>query len=265
MPVPMPPPIAAPADTPYPGTITLDVNLTNTTDRVVHTHETIPVRGAELTLLYPQWIPGNHSPTGPIDSVAGLFVKANGPAIPWVRDRVDVYAFHIPIPKGVTSVDVDFDYLSAISGRVGRVEISPVLANLAWNTVVLYPAGHFSRDIHLATTLTLPHGWQYATALETASQDGDTVHFKDTTLNTLVDSPLVAGQYFKRIDLSTAPENTVHLDVFADEAKDLEATPEVLQDHKNLAVQAQKLFASHHYDHYDFLFFLSNVVGGQGL
>jgi predicted metalloprotease with PDZ domain len=265
MPVPMPPPIAAPADTPYRGTITLNVNLTNTVDRVVTVHEGIPVRAGELTLLYPEWIPGNHSPTGPIEALAGLMVSANGQSIPWVRDRVDMYAFHITVPKGVTTLDVDFDYLSSIARQTGRVEISKVLANLAWNTVVLYPAGHFSRDIHLATSITLPHGWQYATALETASQDGDTVHFKDTTLNTLVDSPLVAGDYFKRVDLSTGPDNTVHLDVFADEAKDLEMTPEELQVHKNLTVQAQKLFASHHYDHYDFLFFLSDVVGGQGL
>jgi len=264
-PVPMPPPIAAPADTPYPGAITLLVNLTNLTDRVATVHETIPVRSGDLTLLYPEWIPGNHSPTGPIEKLAGLNVSANGQRIPWVRDRVDMYAFHIDVPKGVTSLDVDFDYLSATTRADGRVEFSDKLADLAWDTVLLYPAGHFSRDIHFSTSLVLPHGWQYATALETASHDGDTVHFQETTLNTLVDSPLVAGEYFKRVDLSTGPDNPVHLDVFADEPKDLEITPEELQVHKNLAIQAQKLFASHHYNHYDFLFFLSDVVGGQGL
>jgi predicted metalloprotease with PDZ domain len=264
-PVPMPPPIVAPVDTPYPGTITLDVNLTNTTDRVVKVQETIPVRVGELTLLYPQWIPGNHSPTGPIEKVAGLFVKGDGKDIPWVRDPVDVYAFHLQVPKGVTSLEVDFDYLSPIRPQEGRVTISHELADLSWNTVVLYPAGHFSRDIHLQPSVVLPRGWKYATALETASQDGDTVHFKETTLNTLVDSPLIAGEYFKRVDLSTGPDNPVFLDVVADEAKDLEIMPEELQDHKNLAIQAQKLFASHHYDHYDFLFMLTDVVGGEGL
>ena len=264
-PVPMPPPVVAPADVPYPGTIALLVNLTNTTDRVAHVHEAIPVRAGELTLLYPQWIPGNHSPTGPIQAVAGLFVKANGQAIPWVRDRVNVYAFHINVPQGVTSLDVDFDYLSPIRPQDGRVTMSHEMLDLSWNTVVLYPAGHFSRDIHLTPTVVLPNGWKYATALETDAQDGDTVHFKDTTLNTLVDSPLIAGEYFKRVDLSTSPENKVYLDVVADEAKDLEITPEELQVHKNLAIQAQKLFASHHYDHYDFLFMLTDVVGGEGL
>jgi predicted metalloprotease with PDZ domain len=264
-PVPMPPPIVAPVDTPYPGTIALTVNLTNTLDRVVTVHETIPVKAGELVLLYPQWLPGTHSPRGPIDAVAGLFVKADGKTIPWVRDQVNVYAFHIQVPKGVTSLDVDFDFLSAIQPQVGRIEISSQLADLAWNAVVLYPAGHFSRDIHFQPNIVLPNGWKYATALETASQDGNTVHFKETTLNTLVDSPLYGGANFKRIDLSTGPDNPVFLDVFADEAKDLEITPEELQAHKNLPIQAQKLFASHHYDHYDFLFSLSDVIGGNGL
>jgi predicted metalloprotease with PDZ domain len=264
-PAPMPPPIAAPADTPYPGTISLAVDITNTTDRVATVHETIPVRAGKLTLLYPEWIPGNHSPTGPIEDMGDLVITANGQSVPWERDRVDMYAFHVDVPAGVTSLDVDFIYLSATTPRDGRIEFSKELSNLSWNTVVLYPAGHFSRQIHLAASITLPHGWQYATALETASQDGDTVHFKATTLNTLVDSPLVAGEYFKRIDLSTGPDNPVHLDVFADEPKDLEVSPDLLQEHKNLAIQAQKLFASHHYDHYDFLFFLSDTVGGQGL
>ncbi|HTV14705.1 MAG TPA: hypothetical protein VME68_08315 [Acidobacteriaceae bacterium] len=264
-PAPMPPPIVAPSDTPYPGTLTLKVDLSNTKDRIASIHEAIPVRTGKLTLLYPEWIPGDHSPTGPIDEFSDLVITANGQRIPWERDRVNMYAFHIDVPAGVTSLDVDFIYLSAISRQDGRVEFSDKLDDLAWNTVVLYPAGHFSRQIHFAPSVVLPQGWQYATALETDTKDGNEVHFRETTLNTLVDSPLVAGANFKRIDLSTAPDNQVHLDVFADDEKDLAITPEELQYHKNLAIQAQKLFASHHYDHYDFLFFLSDIVGGQGL
>ncbi|HKO11339.1 MAG TPA: hypothetical protein VJV22_05190 [Acidobacteriaceae bacterium] len=225
-PVPMPPPIPAPQDTPYPGTIAVQVNLTNMTDRVAAVHEEIPVKSGDVTLLYPEWIPGNHSPTGPIENLGGLVVTGNGQRIPWVRDRVNVYAFHIDVPKGISTLSVDFDYLSPVMRQEGRIQFSSKLADLAWNTVVLYPAGHFSRDIHFTPTIVLPHGWKFATALETESQDGDTVHFKDTTLNTLIDSPLVAGEYFKRLDLSTGPDNPVHLDVFADEAKDLEVTPE---------------------------------------
>jgi predicted metalloprotease with PDZ domain len=264
-PVPLPPTVVAPADTPYPGTIALTVNLTNTTDRVAAVDETIPAHAGEVTLLYPQWLPGDHAPEGPIQRMAGLFITTNGQRIPWLRDRVNMYAFRVRVPKGTTSLDVKFDYLSPILPQDGHVSMSHVMADLSWNTVVLYPAGHYARDIHVTPTVVLPKGWKYATALETASKDGDTVHFKETTLNTLVDSPLVAGEYYRRVNLSTGPDNHVFLDVFGDREKDLKITPEELQMHKNLVVQAQRLFDSHHYNHYDFLFMLSDTIFEKGL
>ena len=263
----MPPAIAAPVDKPYAGAIELDVDLTNVTDRVLHVHERIPVeRGAkELVLLYPQWIPGNHSPTGPISRIAGIITSVDGKRVQWVRDQVNVYAFHVPLAAGANSVDLEFDYLSPNKQAEGRIEISSAIADLEWNEVVMYPAGYFSRDIPVNATLKLPQGWKYATALETASEQGSTLKFKQTTLNTLVDSPLYAGIHFKRVDLSPTPTNIVHLDVFADEEKDLEITPDELQKHKQLAIEADKLYASHHYDHYDLLLLLSDKVGGIGL
>jgi len=264
-PTPIPSPVVAPADTPYPGTIALTVNLSNTTDRVVTVSETIPVRAGKRTLLYPQWIPGDHAPEGPIQRMAGLVITANGQRIPWMRDRVNMYAFHMRVPAGTTSLHVKFDYLSPIQPQDGMVLMSRLMADLEWNTVVLYPAGHYSRDIHVTPSAVLPAGWKYATALTTESKNGDTIHFKETTLNTLVDSPLAAGEYYRRVNLSTGPANQVFLDVFADKAKDLKITPEELDMHKNLAEQAQRLFASHHYNHYDFLFMLSNTIGGVGL
>ena len=264
-PAPMPPPVVAPRDIPFPGTIHLQADLTNTIDRVMTVHETIPVRPGKMVLLYPQWIPGEHAPEGPIDRFAGLMIRGNGSRIPWVRDRVNMYAFHIDVPQGVSTLDVRFDYLSPVQPDDGRVEVSNVMADLSWNCVVLYPAGYFSRDIHIVPSVVLPAGWQYGTALSTVSKDGNTIHFKETTLNTLVDSPMIAGLHFERVNLSTGPDNIVHLDVVADQEKDLKITPAVLQDHKNLTIQAQKLFASHHYNHYDFLLILSDVLGGQGL
>jgi predicted metalloprotease with PDZ domain len=241
------------------------VDLTDNLRRVVSIHETIPVTGHELTLLYPQWIPGNHSPTGPISKLGGLFVTANGKHIPWVRDRVNVYAFHVALPDGTRSVDVEFQYLSPVRPNEGRIQISDEIADLAWNDVLMYPAGHFSRDITFRTTLKLPDGWKYATALETASETGSTVHFKDTPLNTLVDSPLYAGSHYKRLDLSSSADNKVYLDVFADAEENLAITPDEEAAHKKLVAEAAKLYASHHYDHYDFLLLLSEKVGGVGL
>jgi len=265
-PVPLPPAVIAPADTPYPGVIALRVGLTNTNDRMATVDEIIPVHAGDMTLLYPQWIPGDHAPEGPIQRLAGLFITTDGQRLPWVRDRVNMYAFHVQVPKETVSLDVKFDYLSPIRPEDGNVSMSNVMADLSWNTVVLYPAGHFARDIHITPTLVLPTGWKYATALETDSVHGDTVQFKETTLNTLVDSPLVAGEWYRRVNLSTGPGNQVFLDVFADREKDLKITPEELQLHKNLTVQAQRLFDSHHYHHYDFLFMLSGTLfDGRGL
>ena len=265
-PVPMPPPIKAPVDTPYAaGTIGLQVSIADLAHGVAHVEEAIPVQPGELTLLYPAWIPGNHSPTGPISEFAGLQVSAEGRRVRWVRDRVNMYAFHLRVPAGMRMLDVKFDYLTPRKRDQGRISFSSNIIDLAWNTVVLYPAGYFSRDILFAPRIVLPPGWHFASALEVASQSGNVVRFKNTTLNKLVDSPLYAGVNYLREDLSTGPNNQVFLDVFADEPKDLAITPEELELHKNLVEQAAKLFDSHHYSHYDFLLSLSNTVGGQGL
>ncbi len=260
---PLPPPIVAPADIPYPGTISLMVDLTNINDRIVNVQETIPVKPGTITLLYPEWLPGTHSPSNPVGNMAGLVVMANGKRIEWVRDRVKMHAFHLDVPQGATALEVNFQYLAAMSPKQSR--ISSKFADLTWNSVLFYPAGYFSRRIQFAPSLRLPDGWKFATALETQSQDGSLIHFKDTTLNTLIDSPLYAGVNFKRVDLSSGPDNPVYLDIFADKPADLEITPEELQYHKNLVIQAQKLFNSHHYDHYDFLFSVSDTVSGKGL
>lgn len=262
-PAPLPPPIVAPADMPYPGTISLLVDATNVNDRIFNVHETIPVKAGKLTLLYPEWLPGTHSPSNPVANMAGLVLTANGNRVEWVRDQVSMSAFHVNVPKGVTSLEANFQYLGPINPKQGRV--SSKFANVSWNSTLLYPAGYFSRRITFSTSIRLPEGWKFACALETKSQDGNLIEFKDTTLNTLIDSPLYTGVNFKRIDISTGPDNQVFLDLFADKPSDLEATPEQIQSHKNLVVEAQKLFASHHYDHYDFLFSLSDVVSGKGL
>jgi predicted metalloprotease with PDZ domain len=262
-PVPAPPPIAAPADKPYAGTISLLVDVSNVNDRVQNVHETIPVKGREITLLYPEWLPGTHSPSNPLSELAGLVITAGGKRIPWARDRVDMYAFHVEVPQDATALDVTFQYLAPLDPKRGRV--SSKFADITWNTVVLYPAGYFSRDVKFEPAIRLPEGWKFASALDVKSQNGSLVQFKETTLNTLIDAPLYAGVNFKRVDLSSGPDNLVYLDVFADKPADLEITPEELQYHKNLVVEAQKLFNSHHYEHYDFLFSVSDIVSGKGL
>src|SRR5215469_11316050 len=261
--VPLPPPPPAPLDQPYAGTVSLHVDLTNVNARVLSVRETIPAKPGNMMLLYPQWLPGTHSPSNPIANLAGLVITANGKRVPWLRDRVNMWAFHVEVPKGASSLELTFQYLAPIKPQQGR--ISNRIADLTWNSVLLYPAGHFARQIQFSPELKLPAGWKFATALDVKSQDGNVVQFKNVPLNTLIDSPLYAGINYKRVDLSSGPENQVFLDVFADRPEQLEISPEELQYHKNLVIQAQKLFRSHHYDHYDFLFSVSDAVGGKGL
>ena len=190
-PAPMPPPIPAPQDIPYPGgTIQLSVDASQPAQGIMRVHEVIPVaKPGPLTLFYPRWLPGNHAPNGPISKLAGLVVHAGGQAVSWQRDPIDVYAFHVEVPNGAREVTADFQYLSPVEDREGRVVSTDVIVNLEWNAVVLYPAGYFSRRIPVAADVKLPAGWGIGTALE--GSDG---HFKTTTLNTLVDSPLLAGR-----------------------------------------------------------------------
>ncbi len=263
--------IPPPVDTPYPGTITLAVNATNTAQGIFEIHETIPVKAGRLTLFYPKWIPGNHSwnPYG-LEKMAGLTITANGKPLHWHRDAYDVYAFRVDVPEGVSSIDVAFQFLSARARSQGPAILTDKMVDLSWNTLSLYPAGYYTRDIRFAPSVTLPAGWKFGTALERvdqpqASQNGSTITFKPTTYNTLVDSPIYAGLYFKRVDLDPGAKVPVHLDIVADAPKDLAITPEELQLHRNLVTQAYRLFDSHHYDHYDFLFSLSDHLSMNGL
>jgi predicted metalloprotease with PDZ domain len=264
-PFPMPAAIPAPQDVPYPGTIKLVVDATDTMRGIFHVHETIPVVSGQVTLLYPKWLPGHHSPSGPIDKFAGLSIHAGAAKLAWVRDVVDVYAFYVNVPSGVKSIDADFQFLSPVETSEGRVEMTQEMLNLEWNEVSIYPAGYFSRDIMVQPVVKLPAGWQFGTALETASSGGGLTTFKTVPYNTLVDSPMFAGKYFERVDLDPSGQTQVHIDIVADQPDYLTITPAQLQVHRNLVQQAYKTFGSHHYDHYDFLLSLSDRMSGIGL
>src|SRR5216684_446217 len=265
-PAPMPAPIEAPKDIRYPGTIRLNVDATDLDRHLFSIRETIPVRGgAPLVLLYPQWLPGNHAPRGRVDMIAGLTIRANGTRLEWRRDVVDVFAFHVDVPAGVTALDVEFQFTSPLDANEGRVVMTPDMLNLQWNAVVLYPAGYFTRQIIVEASVRLPDGWQFGTALETASNAGSVATFKPVPLETLVDSPMFAGRYFRRVHLDPNPAAPVRLNIVADRPELLDAKPEQLEAHRELVRQAYKLYGSHHYDRYDFLFALTDRMGGIGL
>jgi predicted metalloprotease with PDZ domain len=258
-------PIPAPEDRAYPGVLELSVEATDPVRRIVKVHESLSGVGGDTVLLYPQWLPGTHAPEGPIDRFAGLKITAHGVPIPWKRDPVDVFAFRVAPPAGVTTLEIEFEYLSPTSDRVGSIEMSPDLMMLEWNSLVLYPAGYFVRRIPVDAKLTLPPGWKFATALETRSTEGATTSFARLDLETLVDSPVYAGRFTARLDLDPGSNVPVHLNLFADRPALLDVKPAQLEAYRALVQQAYRLFGSHHYAHYDFLYSLSDQVGQSGL
>lgn len=265
-PAPMPQATAAARDEAYPGTITLNVDVSDVARGIFRVREAIPVSGpGPITLFYPQWLPGNHAPRGAINHLAGIEINANGARIPWRRDAVNMYAFHLDVPAGVSEIEARFQFLSPTAANQGRIVATPEMLNLQWNTVALYPAGHYVSRIRVAPSVTLPEGWSFATALDGASTQGAVTRFAETDLMTLVDSPMFAGRNARRVELDPNARARFTLNIFADRPDQLEASEEQLRPHRELVRQAYRLFGSRHYDHYDFLFGLSDRLSGIGL
>ena len=264
-----PPSPALPAarDVPYNGTLKIAVDATDITHRLFRIHETIPVTAGDAILLAPKWLPGDHEPDGEVVKMAGfVFKDASGKALTWTRDPVEVNAFHVQVPQGVSEVSVDFQYLAPVTEDVGRVVMTPEMLNLQWTFATLYPAGYYVGRIPAVASVKLPAGWQQGSGLDVDTTSADnTVTFKPVKYDVLLDSPLFAGIYFKRLDLDPGAKVPVHLDIVADHASDIDVPDDVLAIHRKLVQQAYKLYGSHHYDHYDFLVAASDNLGDIGL
>lgn len=260
------PDIPAPRDVAYPGVVTLDIDTTDTDRRIWRIRQTIPVtRAGPMTLLYSQWIMGNHAPRGPIYNYAGLKITANGKPVPWARDPGDVYAFHIDVPAGARQLDVEAQFLTPLDPAQGGRMVTPEMLRLNWYVGALYPAGHYARRVNVAASVKLPPGWDYATALETASRTGDTVTFKPASWETVIDSPLFAGKHMRKFDLDPGGRSRVTLNAMGDEPDMVNPSDAIIGVMRELVRQADKLFGARHFDHYDFLLSVSDTLAGAGI
>jgi predicted metalloprotease with PDZ domain len=216
-----------------------------------------------MILLYPKWLPGYHAPQAPIELFAGLTITADGREIGWTRHPVTVNAFCLDVPDGVDEIEAAFQFLSPTSSSQGRVIVTPEMLALQWNTVVLYPAGHFARQILVEANLTLPDGWQLACALDQQGRDGSTIRFERAPLDVLVDSPVLAGRHFRRLPLDEA--STVHLNLVGERPELIDPTTEQIAPHRTLVTQCDRLFGARHFDRYEMLVALSEEMTGTGV
>ena len=258
-------PLPAPQDVAFPGVVRLDVDATDLDHKILRVHETIPVRAGPLTLLYPQWIPGNHAPTNELKRLAGLHIAAGGKPLAWVRKPDDFFALGIEVPAGATSIDVEFQQLLPQEPDGSDPFLARTLLDMQWQGAVLYPAGYYASRIQVDPSLKLPAGWGYGSALRPVSAAGAVVRFEPVSLETLVDSPVLAGLHFKRVALDAGAARPVFLDIVAEDAASLDAKDDQIEAHRQLVQQADRLFGARHFAHYDLLLALGDTDYDMGL
>ncbi len=266
------------------GTITLALDARETPRKLLHARETLTVTPGALTLVYPKWLPGEHAPDGAIDDLVGLKFSAGGKTIAWRRDPVDLFAFHIDVPQGADTLEVTLDFLSAI-GAGGFSSASSETAHLgiySWNQVLLYPQGARTDDVMFSASIELPGNWKYATALPirivggivAGVKPGDaspprqlsaSVQFAPVSLTTLVDSPVIAGEYLRVVPLDNTSSRPVEADLVGDTASAIDIPADLTQKWKRLVQETDAMFGARHYNNYHFLLTLSDRVAHFGL
>ena len=247
--------------------ITLSVDLTDAPRKILHAIEVMPVTPGPMTVVYPKWIPGEHGPTGPIENMAGFFITANGQPLKWERDKIDMFAYHITVPQGVTQLEMKIDFLasSALSGFSAGGSTSENLALLSWNTLLVYPADTDASQVMFTPSVKLPSGWNLGTALDKDGGSGQTSTFKTVSLEQLIDSPVIAGRYFREIPLAPEISPKHYLDMAADGPEQVDLSKEHIADFDRLVRETGALYKSRHYGSYHFLVTLSDEVAHFGL
>ncbi|MGH8363188.1 MAG: M61 family peptidase, partial [Gammaproteobacteria bacterium] len=215
-----------------------------------------------FTFVYPKWIPGEHGPTGPLNDISQLKVSASGQALTWRRDQVDMYAFHVDVPSGVSKIKVQF---TVLMNAPGDVMATPNLFILNWNRVLFYQNDTNSSQVFFKPSIILPKGWSYGTALPGPQQTGGRVDFAAVPLNMLVDSPLDAGIYYKHIELWHKGDAYQMLDIFADKPQDPDIPDSLIADYTRMTPEALALYGARHWNVYHSLLALSDAVGFQGI
>ena len=252
--------------------LTIAVDLTDAPRKMLHATESIPVTPGPLTLVYPKWIPGEHGPTGPIDNQVGFVITGNGQVIKWERDKTEMFAYHLTVPAGVARLEIKMDFLATATtaGFSAGASTSANLALLSWNSVVVYPDGSDASKVMFSPSVTIPADWKLGTALEQTSitRNGAApaqARFKPVSLEQLVDSPVLAGRWFREIPLASDITPRHYLDLAGDGPEDIALNQEHIDQFSKLVRETGALYKSRHYNAYHFLVTLSDQVAHFGL
>ena len=248
--------------------IALEVDATDILRGIQHAHLVIPVQSGPLTLVYPKWIPGEHAATGPLTQIVGLMLSASGKAIAWNRDLRDPFSLHIEVPQAVDTIEAEFDFLSppsAFGDGYGKTpNVTPHLLILPFNHVLLYPQGADVDALSIKAKVRIPSGWKFDSALRPESVQDGTIDLPLVSLRILVDSPLLAGEYFRTIHL-TEGMGATRLSIAADAQADLAVEEAQIGQLKQLVAEANALFGGRHYREYVFLVALGDRLNQNGL
>jgi predicted metalloprotease with PDZ domain len=248
--------------------IQLAVDASESARRILHVRMTIPVAPGPLVLVYPEWIPGEHGPTGPVTDVAGLVIRAGDRVLRWRRDETNMFQFLCDVPAGSEKVAVSFDFLSpppATAGFTSGASLTPRLAVLNWNEVLMYPKGAAARDIQFHPRIKLPAGWRLGTALKQESTSGGQTSFAPVSLEALIDSPVICGEHFREVFIGTSDGPPHFIELAADSAEALAMSDAQKAKYDRLVAEAGALFGARPYGSYRFLLAASDQVAHFGL
>ena len=247
----------------------IEVDARDLPRRLLHTTMRIPCNPGPFNLWYPKWIPGTHAPCGPLDTVGGLkLTTPEGRAIIWHRDEVELYRLKCEIPAGTHELHVQLDTICnapAVEAS-GHLSYGNALVGIVnWPTCVLYPDGATADETRVALVLRLPPNWKYATALKSSSEAGGVITFRPVSLNTLGDSPLIAGEHLRTIPLAAGPNPPAFFHLASESTTSLELGQDVLELYSRMVREAGAMFGAYHYSEFHFLITCSDELGHLGL
>jgi predicted metalloprotease with PDZ domain len=251
--------VPPPVDHAFAGTIELEIDATDFAHRIFDVHERIPVQSSgPMTLLYPRWDAASHGPNLSVTNLAGLSVQAGGRVINWRRDQLEPHAFRLDLPPDVKNLEVHFQIVATGD------QLTPDIITVPWQQLILYPAGWYARNIPVAASLTLPDGLRLFTALQTARILHTHTRFVATTMETLLDSPVLAGRYSAQFQLTSNSAETIALDLVAPRPEDLSVPADRMDELRRLMTQIHAVFGSSPFRKYHLLTHLSDgeLAGG---